>query len=240
VAEKLSKEIISMLKAYVLAVPFVDGADPMSHFKPYPLHTGNFVMLEKDKPPVILTPRNYEKIEMKLFDKIVEHAKEMKNSLSTLFICMSSPYRIQFLHLIKDYITKEELSEQFEWIWVQTEFPHQYPVKMLLDLFKASDPNVLMNAEERAKFDELPDEIVIYRGLQATKAKAKGLSWTLNLEKAKWFANRWKKTNKIFKTTIKKKDVFALFTGRGEDEIIINPYKIKEIEEVPFEFKSDA
>jgi len=239
-SEVLSDEVYEMLKVYVLAVPFNSSKDGFEMFRPYPLHQGNFILLEKDEPPVTITKDNYEDTILKLVDQVIEHAKEMPNSLSTLFICMSAPYRIQFLHIIRNLISKEELSDQFEWIWVQTEYPHQYPITMLLDLFKMSDPNILMNAEEQAKFDELPDEITIYRGLQVNKAKVRGLSWTLSLEKAKWFANRWKKASPVYKAVIDKKDVFAVFTGRSEEEIVVNPHCLKSVEEVPIELKPNA
>ena len=89
-----------------------------------------------------------------------------------------------------------------------------------------------MDKNEQKLFDSLPDEIVVYRGLQGKKAKAKGFSWTTDEWRARWFANRWKTQNKVFRAKIRKEDVFMYTDARNEKEVILNPYKLKEIEEI--------
>ena len=48
-----------------------------------------------------------------------------------------------------------------------------------------------------------------------------GYSYTLNKEKAKWFANRFGNNGLVETRTINKSDVFAYTNQRGENEIII-------------------
>jgi len=86
----------------------------------------------------------------------------------------------------------------------------------------------LMTKEEKDKFDLLPKRITIYRGLQDKKAKIKSLSWTLSEDKAKWFASRFRGEIKVYKAEIDKEDVFMYTNDRNEEEVVINPNKLRE------------
>ena len=50
-----------------------------------------------------------------------------------------------------------------------------------------------MEQEERKALAALPDRLTIYRGVHIKKGTLRGLSWTLDRERAEWFANRWAK-----------------------------------------------
>jgi hypothetical protein len=86
----------------------------------------------------------------------------------------------------------------------------------------------MMDEDERKTFGELPDELTIYRGYAGKRKN--GLSWTLSLEKAEWFADRFEmmtgETSYVVKGTCKKADVIAYFDRRQEDEILIDPAKV--------------
>ena len=77
-----------------------------------------------------------------------------------------------------------------------------------------------MNEEDRRFLKLLPKEIIIYRGYIKNKNKS-GYSYTLNKEKAKWFANRFGNNGLVETRTINKSDVFDYTNQRGENEIII-------------------
>ena len=51
----------------------------------------------------------------------------------------------------------------------------------------------------------------------------KALSWTLSRDTAQWFANRYGKTGTVYEATIDKKHIHALFLGRNESEVIVDP-----------------
>lgn len=73
-------------------------------------------------------------------------------------------------------------------------------------------------------YTSMPDELRIYRGV-AIGREPNGLSWTSNLETAKWFAHRFDrddKTGYIETAIAKKEDVLAYFNTRGEDELVVN------------------
>ena len=103
----------------------------------------------------------------------------------------------------------------------------------MLMLVKMCRKDYLMDKEEYKAYKELPDEITVYRGVNSV-GRILSLSWTTDLETAKWFAKRWTKDGKVCKGKIKKEYVLAYFLGRGESEVIIEFNKLTDVEEVPF------
>ena len=61
----------------------------------------------------------------------------------------------------------------------------------------------------------------------------KALSWTLNRETAEWFAHRFGEDGTVYEAQINKKHICALFTGRNESEVIVNPNYLEDIREAP-------
>ena len=85
----------------------------------------------------------------------------------------------------------------------------------------------LMTKEEVAFLNNLPDTVTVYRGCPVKKSN--GLSWTLDREKALWFANRFNFKKKewpfdqdccLIEGTVKKKHILAYLNGRNESEIV--------------------
>jgi hypothetical protein len=71
-------------------------------------------------------------------------------------------------------------------------------------------------------FDSLPEQIEVWRGT-SHKRGVDGLSWTLNEERAVWFAQRFCSNSRVplvAKGIVKKGDVLAYFGDRKEREII--------------------
>ena len=48
-------------------------------------------------------------------------------------------------------------------------------------------------------------------------------------ETAEWFANRFKGKGKVYRAKIRKEDILAVFLGRNESEVIVDPKNLKEI-----------
>jgi hypothetical protein len=80
---------------------------------------------------------------------------------------------------------------------------------------KRGDKQFLMDEDEREKFANLPDELVLYRG-----GSPDGWSWTLDRDVAGWFARRFGQGLRVHKHVVEKCNVDALFNGRGEKEIL--------------------
>jgi hypothetical protein len=102
-----------------------------------------------------------------------------------------------------------------------------------LDLWRrpSARKHEAMSEEDHSTWKSFPDVLTIYRGVncseewEAFEAISFGLSWTLDREKAVWFANRGSEKPFIAKRTIKKSDCFAYFSDRQEQEVIIDPDK---------------
>ena len=75
-----------------------------------------------------------------------------------------------------------------------------------------------MDEKELKIYNSLPERGTIYRGAKIKTAL--GHSWTLDKDKAKWFASRYNGPSVLQKGEFKKKDVIAYFDR--EKEIFID------------------
>jgi len=218
--------LFSKLKAYAYAVPW--NENPLV---PYPLHQGHFICEEGGF--TVITKETYNDFVVRYVDRIIGMLRKEDDPLSSAFYCwLSKPYRLQFLDLIKEDITPEKLGELLSWVWVQTEFPNQNGVDRWIKLFQRVCRSTLMTSEELEKYNDLPDKVVVYRGLQSDKTKVRGMSWTLSIDKAKWFACRWQRVGEVYSAIIRKDGIFAYLNGRGEEEVVVNSRRLKEIQPV--------
>lgn len=147
--------------------------------------------------------------------------------LSVMIVHIHKPFHIPFLMRLQPYISKDDYSKLLAQVWTGTEFPHQNGVPFMIESFQNANILKLMNDDELKVYQELPELITIYRGLQTKDATILGLSWTTDKEKAIWFASRWKEEHPIIlEAKIRKEDIFAYKTERGESEVIVNPEKL--------------
>lgn len=108
--------------------------------------------------------------------------------------------------------------EDWAWIWIRVTRTYRGRPR--------KTAKRVMTPKERAVFDALPDDIVIYRGY-CGEGGEQGLSWTLDREKASWFARRFAchdDAQMIATMTIRKSDAIAFF--EREDEIVIDGLRV--------------
>lgn len=159
---------------------------------------------------------------------------ECKN-LSALVNIVRKSFRLTFISFLYDVLKLPVttcgnlLAEQWTTIETLTYDTNVKPRRVLF-LIKAAEQSVFMNKSELKVFQNLPEELVIYRGCRDKKG-VKACSWTLDEEQAKWFSARWNK-NYVFKAKIKKADVIAYKSDRNEQEIVVNFYKLYDIEQI--------
>ena len=80
-----------------------------------------------------------------------------------------------------------------------------------------------MSESELKTYNDLDDEIVIYRGLTSrNKKNIKALSWTTSFGKAKWFSERWGNGGVVYSATIDKQNILAYFDRKSEDEVVVD------------------
>lgn len=87
--------------------------------------------------------------------------------------------------------------------------------------------------------DKLPDgdEFILYRGVAGigNKRRIRGISWTSDLERAKWFANRWKEflpNPAVYMIKVKRDQILAYCNDRNENEFLIIPKPHMKIQQV--------
>src|SRR6266851_4461812 len=103
--------------------------------------------------------------------------------------------------------------------WDDTEFPSNFGVHEIVRMFRGAgfvsdDPELTA-----------PTEIMeVYRG--AEPRRRRGLSWTRDLERAKWFAQRWNilgRPGQVYAAGVSTRNVLGMFTQRGESEVVVSP-----------------
>lgn len=169
----------------------------------------------------------------------LKHLKKCKNNFH-VFLMVNKPDRLQLLSFLSSVYTfsKKEYSELLRDSWVSTEFPHQLSNAVLVRMFDNADIQFLMTKEERKALVTMPDEIIVYRGYSETNVKKgmtkrRGLSWTLDKEKAIWFATRWKHPDaNILRATVNKSDVYMYTDTRNESEVVVNPKRLKKVQNI--------
>lgn len=192
-------------------------------------------------PPILVNHANafYEQ-------KVKEMARATKaKDWGKVIILYEKPYRIGILDEMytNGVLTEVQTRHQLAWVWSNIEAPHQYGT-MPLDLFRAV--GFTHDVEPKDRFTDhhanRPSAVLpwktslIYRGQR--KGDPAGISWTLDRERAEWFANRLRRegeTGQLVTGTVRRADVLGYFTGRGEDEIVVDPEQVqdKAYEDVP-------
>jgi hypothetical protein len=87
-----------------------------------------------------------------------------------------------------------------------------------------------MTASERQQLAALPDRVSIYRGVNAY-SEPSGISWTLDRERAEWFARRFPLRpdypglvwSELIEGRVLQRRIIALFQSRQESEIVVFP-----------------
>ena len=84
--------------------------------------------------------------------------------------------------------------------------------------------------------ERLGGELTIYRGCP-TPTSARRMSWTLDLERARWFAGRqaffgYTGAGLVYQGTVDSVDALAYFTGREEAEVVVDPKAIRDLQRI--------
>lgn len=155
--------------------------------------------------------------------------------LIDFFLMLNNTYRFTFLDHIRSYLSDDDLGMCLRYIWTCSEFTNSGSVftkKQLVSLFRRSSKTTLMDEDELPVFQELPERITVYRGTNSMNSKdVKVFSWTLSRKRAEWFASRFDdKSPCVFQAELPRDGALAYFSY--EDEIIADPYKLENIQQV--------
>lgn len=146
---------------------------------------------------------------------------------------VNKPYALTFLKLASKHLSFDDFSRILGDAWVMSENPNSdanVSKKELVEFFAAADPEVIMTPEERKQLDELDDIVTVYRGVTSYNAdNVYALSWSLDFDKANWFAHRFDEDGTVYQAQVNKQDILALFNGRNEAEVIVIPHALKQV-----------
>lgn len=149
---------------------------------------------------------------------------------------ITNSYAFGFLKYAEPLLSKEDLSQLLAYMWIHTEAPNSDPnlsKTKLVSMFKAADPTVMMDDEDYLQFKTLDENLTVYRGVTSFNAdNIKALSWTLDPDKAFWFAHRFGEEGTVYEAQISKEHVYAFFGCRGESEVIVDPKYLTDITQV--------
>jgi len=149
-----------------------------------------------------------------------------------VFMLFRKGFRFDLLQTVKNLLSAEDLSAVLRYSWETYDNPNKdncFSKTELIDLFSSCIPEVLMEKEELEVLKNLPEEVTVYRGVTTYNQKVvRALSWTLNIEVAKKFAERyWEENGTIYQAEIKKENILAYF--EGEEEVIVIPRRLHKI-----------
>jgi uncharacterized protein len=99
---------------------------------------------------------------------------------------------------------------------------HSYERELWLELFERA--GYVSDTDEK-----LEGVLSVYRGV-AGKRHRRGLSWTLSLDRARWFARRyghWFGNPLVYEATVDARDVLAFIVDRNEQQVVVHPDKLR-------------
>lgn len=160
----------------------------------------------------------------------------LANKPFDIYMMVNKPYALTFLKYASPYLTTAELGMILSSAWMRSENPNMdwnVSQSKLVSLFKKADPRYLMDSEEQAQLAALPDPVTIFRGVTSYNAdNIRAMSWTLNVETAEWFAHRFNEDGTVYEAEISKEHILALFNGRNESEVVVEPIYLMNIEQI--------
>ena len=161
--------------------------------------------------------------------------KQIDNADSAygIFTLVNKPYTLAFLKFSQPYLSEQDFGQILSSAWILNESPNDdanMTRRELVAAFTSVSPEYLMDEDELREFRALDDTITVYRGITPHNAKnIKALSWTLDRNTAEWFAHRFGEDGTVYEAQIDKEHICALFTGRNESEVIVDPRYLRDI-----------
>lgn len=153
-----------------------------------------------------------------------------------IYIHITKPYALAFVKFAAPSLGKADFTRMFADAWIRSEMPNHDPNitrREMLSMFRSADLALLMEPEELSRLQGLEDTVTVYRGVRSKRpGSVKALSWTLSRDTAQWFANRYGKAGTVYEAMINKKHIHALFLGRNESEVIVDPKYLMGITQV--------
>jgi hypothetical protein len=95
----------------------------------------------------------------------------------------------------------------------------------------------LLSPAARSFYEALPDLVPIWRGCEG--GRERGLHWTIRRALAEDFARGKRCRNRnptIVSAEVPKQHILAVFVDRDEDEVVVDPRRLRKVRIYPWEF----
>lgn len=140
-----------------------------------------------------------------------------------VFMFLRPQYRLTLFKYTNQYMSSKDFEEVLLFSWIMVEHP-------------LSDVNVTKREmiswfKKIGYVSNLPGVVTIFRGVGSEKYRD-GISWTIDKSKAEWFATRFTDNGIVYSAKVKSKDILYYISERGEEEIIVDPKKLMQMERV--------
>lgn len=145
------------------------------------------------------------------------------DSAERVFMFLRTQYRLTLFKYTNQYMSPEDFKEVLLFSWIMMEHP--------LSDMNVTKGEMLRWFKKIGYISDLSGVVMIYRGVGSEKYRD-GISWTLDKSKAEWFATRFTDDGIIYSAKVKSKDILYYISERGEEEIIVDPKKLMQIERI--------
>lgn len=145
------------------------------------------------------------------------------DSAERVFMFLRTQYRLTLFKYTNQYMSPEDFKEVLLFSWIMVEHP--------LSDMNVTKGEMLRWFKKIGYISDLSGVVMIYRGVGSEKYRD-GISWTLDKSKAEWFATRFTDDGIIYSAKVKSKDILYYISERGEEEIIVDPKKLMQVERI--------
>lgn len=224
------EQVKSVARALLMTEVYKTPYSPM--VVQHPFTSSGFVATTKDGVMQLIDITESEE-NLQAWQSFMRKQINSTDNAYEIYMMTNKPYSLTFLKYASPYLSKADFSKILADAWIRPENPNcdtNVSKSKLISMFKQADPHELMLEDELRQYEELDDTVTVYRGVTSHNAKnIKALSWTLDREKAEWFAHRFNEDGTVYEAEIDKQHILALFNGRNESEVIVDPKFLMDI-----------
>lgn len=224
------EQVKSVARALLMTEVYKTPYSPM--VVQHPFTSSGFVATTKDGVMQLIDITESEE-NLQAWQSFMRKQINSTDNAYEIYMMTNKPYSLTFLKYASPYLSKADFSKILADTWIRSENPNcdtNVSKSKLISMFKQADPHELMLEDELRQYEELNDTVTVYRGVTSHNAKnIKALSWTLDREKAEWFAHRFNEDGTVYEAEIDKQHILALFNGRNESEVIVDPQFLMDI-----------
>mgnify|MGYP003378199760 FL=1 len=200
----------------------------LSFFINHPFSDYNIVINPNDNTQLDLTVEE----DLDIFRSIMKKIIDESNNYMEIYNRITKPFKSAFLRHTMNYLSNFDLGKALVDLWKSCDYVNvdlNITRSQYSKLFKKADPSSLMCQDEQEVLNSLPGIKKLYRGVNDVSSHPiDGMSWTDDIEIAKWFAKRYGGEGKVYSINAPKESILAYFTS--ESEYVVNYAYLKKHE----------